>query len=88
MALILTITCFVILSVIALVFYVVHRARPSRFKISTTVLKLFSLSIEIDSADKPDMPPDEIVAMAQGAEKPLEVNVGREAHRRAHAGDV
>jgi hypothetical protein len=46
--------CVVILPVIALVFYVVHRTKPGRFRLSATLLKLVSINIEVDAQDKPD----------------------------------
>jgi hypothetical protein len=48
------ITCIVVLPVLALVFYVVHRSRPGRFRLSATLLKLVSINIEVDAQDKPD----------------------------------
>ncbi len=48
------ITCIVVLPVLALVSYVVHRTKPGRFKLSVTLLRLMSISIEIDAQDKPD----------------------------------
>jgi hypothetical protein len=43
----------VILPVLALVFYVVHRSKPGRFRLSATLLKLVSINIEVDAQDKP-----------------------------------
>lgn len=48
------ITCIVVLPVLALVFYVVRRSKPSRFRLSATLLKLVSINIEVDAQDKPD----------------------------------
>jgi hypothetical protein len=48
------ITCIVVLPVLALVFYVVRRTKPGRFRLSAKVLKLLDISIEIDGHDKPD----------------------------------
>jgi hypothetical protein len=47
------ITCIVVLPVLALVFYVVRRSKPTRFKLSATLLKLVSINIEVDSEDRP-----------------------------------
>lgn len=47
------IVCIIVLPVLALVFYVVTRSRPTRFRINATVLKLVSFNIEVDSQDKP-----------------------------------
>ena len=47
------ITCVVVLPVLALVFYVVRRSKPGRFRLSATLLKLMSITIEVDSEDKP-----------------------------------
>jgi hypothetical protein len=41
----------VVLLVLALVFYVVHRMRPGRFRLSVTLLKLASINIEVDAQD-------------------------------------
>ena len=48
------ITCIVILPVLALVFYVVHRSKPRRFRLSVKLLKLLDIGIEVDAQDKPD----------------------------------
>lgn len=47
------ITCIVVLPVLALVFYVVRRSKPGRFRLSATLLKLVSINIEVDAQDKP-----------------------------------
>jgi hypothetical protein len=47
------ITCIVVLPVLALVFYVVRRSQPGRFRLSAKVLKLLDISIEVDAQDKP-----------------------------------
>lgn len=47
------ITCAVVLPVVLLVFYVVARTRPGRFKLSASVLKLLSINIEVDAEDRP-----------------------------------
>jgi hypothetical protein len=44
----------VVLPVLALVFYVVHRSRPGRFRLSMTLLKLVCISIEVGAQDEPD----------------------------------
>jgi len=51
------ITCIVVLPVLALVFYVVRRSKPGRFRLSATLLKLVSISIEVDAQEKPDQLP-------------------------------
>jgi len=51
------ITCIVVLPTLALVFYVVRRSKPGRFRLSATLLKLVSISIEVDAQDKPDEQP-------------------------------
>jgi hypothetical protein len=52
------ITCVVVLPVLALVFYVVRRSQPGRFRLSATLLKLVSINIEVDAQAKPDeLPP-------------------------------
>ncbi len=45
--------CIVVLPVLALVFYVVRRSKPGRFRLSATLLKLVSINIEVDAQDKP-----------------------------------
>lgn len=42
----------VVLPVLLLVFYVVQRSRPRRFKINATLLKFISINIEIDAQDE------------------------------------
>lgn len=48
------ITCIVVLPVLALVFYVVRRSKPGRFRLSAKLLKVLDISIEVDAQDKPD----------------------------------
>jgi len=43
-------TCVVLVA--ALVFYAMHRSKPSRLKLSATLLKLASFSIEVESQDE------------------------------------
>ena len=52
------ITCIVVLPVLLLVFYVVRQTKPGRFKLSATLLKLVSISIEVDAQDSPDELPE------------------------------
>ncbi len=47
------ITCIVVLPVLVLVFYVVRRSNPGRFRLSATLLKLVSINIEADAQEKP-----------------------------------
>lgn len=47
------ITCIVVLPALALVFYVVSKSKPGRFRLSATLLKLVSINIEVDAEDKP-----------------------------------
>lgn len=51
------ITCIVVFPVLALVFFVVSRIKPGRFRLSATLLKLVSISIEVDAQNKPDEQP-------------------------------
>jgi hypothetical protein len=51
------ITCIVVFPVLALVFFVVSRTKPGRFRLSATLLKLVSISIEVDAQNKPDEQP-------------------------------
>jgi hypothetical protein len=46
------ITCIIVLPVLALVFYVVSRSKPGRFRLSATLAKIVSLTIEVDAEDK------------------------------------
>lgn len=48
------ITCIVVLPVLVLVSYVIHRSKPSRFRLSVKLLKLLDIGIEVDAQDKPD----------------------------------
>ena len=43
-------TCVVLIA--ALVFYAMHRAKPSRLKLSATLLKFASFSIEVEAQDE------------------------------------
>jgi hypothetical protein len=52
--LVLEITSIVVLPVLALFFYVVSRSQPGRFRLSATLLRLVSISIEVDAQEKPD----------------------------------
>lgn len=47
------ITCIVVLPVLLLVFYVVRRIKPGRFRLTAKVLKLLDISIEVDGQDGP-----------------------------------
>jgi hypothetical protein len=49
----LAIVCVVVLPVLALVFYVVHRSKPGRFKLTVKLLKLLDIGIEVEAHDKP-----------------------------------
>jgi len=44
----------VVLPVLALVFYVVHRSKPGRFRLTVKLLKLLDIGIEVDAQHKPD----------------------------------
>ncbi len=37
----------------ALVFYVVHRNKPGRFRLTAKVLRLLDITIEVDARDRP-----------------------------------
>jgi len=50
----LAIVCVVVLPVVALVFYVVRRTKPRRFRLTVKLLKLLDIGIEVDAQDKPD----------------------------------
>ncbi len=50
------ITCIVVLPVLALVFYVVRRSQPGRFRLNATFFKLVSINIEVDAQEKPELP--------------------------------
>ena len=41
----------VVLAVFGLAFYAMHRSKPSRLKLTASLLKLASFSIEVESAD-------------------------------------
>jgi hypothetical protein len=44
----------VVLAVVALVFYVVHKGKPSHFRLTVKLFKLLDVGIEVDAQDKPD----------------------------------
>jgi len=47
-----------IVVVAVLVLYAMHRSKPSRLKLSASLLKLFSVSIEVESDDRrAELPP-------------------------------
>jgi hypothetical protein len=46
----------VVLAVSGLTLYAMHRSKPSRLKVSASLLKLASFSIEVDSDDHRDAP--------------------------------
>lgn len=48
------ITCIVVLPVLALVFYVVRRSKPGRFRLTVKLLKLLDIGVEYEAQDKPD----------------------------------
>jgi hypothetical protein len=48
------ITSIDVFPVLALVFFVVSRTKPGRFKLGATFLKLVSIYIEVDAQDKPN----------------------------------
>jgi hypothetical protein len=50
------IICVVLIPIVGLVFYVVHRSKPGKFKLSANVLKFVSLSIEVESQDEQQRP--------------------------------
>jgi hypothetical protein len=46
--------------VAGLVFYAMYRSKPSRLRVSASLLKLFSISIEVESDDRRgELPPAE-----------------------------
>ena len=47
----------VALAALGLVFYVVRRSKPGRFRLSVKLLKLLDISIEVDGQDQPDEQP-------------------------------
>jgi hypothetical protein len=48
----LAVTCVVLSPIAGLAFYAMHRSKPSRLKLSATLLKLASFSIEVESQDE------------------------------------
>jgi hypothetical protein len=48
----LVITCVALVLITGLAFYAMHRSKPSRLKLSATLLKLASFSIEVESVDE------------------------------------
>lgn len=43
--------CLVILAVIGLGFYAVRKMQPGSFRVRTTLLRMFSFSLEVESAE-------------------------------------
>jgi hypothetical protein len=43
--------CVMVLAVLGLGFYAVRKMRPGRFRLHTSLLRLFSFSLEIESSD-------------------------------------
>jgi hypothetical protein len=65
------ITCIVVLPVLTLVFYVVRRSKPGRFRLSVKLLKLLDIGIEVDAQDKPDeLPPATTADAAERSSAP------------------
>jgi hypothetical protein len=57
-AVVLAAVILIVVPVAGLVFYAMHRSKPSRLKLSASLLKLFSISIEVESDDRRDeLPP-------------------------------
>ncbi len=55
-----TITITSILLVAGLLFYYMHRSKPSRLRLSASVLKLVSFSIEVESDERRgELPPSD-----------------------------
>lgn len=52
------ITYIVVLPVLALVFYVVRRSKPGRFRLTLKLLKLLDIGIDVDAQDKPGELPE------------------------------
>jgi hypothetical protein len=50
-AVVLVVLIVVVVEVCALAFYAMHRSKPSRFKLTASLLKLASFSIEVESQD-------------------------------------
>jgi hypothetical protein len=45
-------TCVALVLIAGLAFYAMYRSKPSRLKLSATLLKLASFSIEVESQDE------------------------------------
>jgi hypothetical protein len=48
----------VIIGILVLLGYVVHRARPRRFRLSAGVWKILTLNVEVDSGPDSEKPPE------------------------------
>lgn len=59
--------CVVVLAVLALGFYAVRRMRPGSFRLRTSLLRVFSFSMEIESLGATGKPADE-AGLGSGAE--------------------
>lgn len=64
-ALALIVTILIVLPFFALVFYVVHQNPPCWFKFSTTILKLFTLTVEVSADERKRLPSDVITARSR-----------------------
>jgi hypothetical protein len=51
-AVVLVVIIVVVVAVSGLAFYAMHRSKPSRFKLTASLLKLASFSIEVESQDE------------------------------------
>jgi len=56
----------VALPLIALALYVVHRIKLGRFKLSVSVVKVFSILIEVEAAEDEDLRVNDVVARPAG----------------------
>lgn len=76
---------FVLLAVLGLGFYAVHRMKPSSFRLRTSVLRLFSFSMEIESlgmTGKSSGKPEQSLSPAR-----TDGSAGHEAGHEALLGD-
>lgn len=74
--------CIVILAVIGLGFYALHKIRPGWFRIQAGAGQRFTFSIEMGRGSDPT-PPDERRELEAGRDKPRELEAGRGQERNS-----
>jgi hypothetical protein len=68
--------CIVILAVIGLGFYALHKIKPGWFRIQAGAGRLFTFSMEIGQPGVPDKPREERRELEAGCDQPRELEAG------------